>query len=104
MCNVRGLNSKYDSVLDILVNLSIDIFLINETWIKGKELDFEGYHTFYKNRTNGRGGGIATLIRKNNHISVEVVCESNSDCISEWQILKITCYDKIVFIVNVYGP
>ena len=104
LCNVRGLNSKADSVMDILVDLDIHIAFINETWFKSKTFDFEGFNCSFANRSNGRGGGLMTLVRK----SLNPVClqldKSDPDSLSEWLFIKTIINNKVYFLMNVYGP
>ena len=47
--NVRGLNSKLDSIKNISVLVNPDLFVFTETWVKDKIPYIEGYKWYGKN-------------------------------------------------------
>ena len=102
--NVRGFNSKFDSIVDTLINLDIHIAIVNETWFKDKIPCIDDYVLFCKSRQNGRGGGVAIALRKSSNLEGEVLDTSEQNSISEWLFLKVNLNKHCIYIMNVYGP
>ena len=66
--NMRGFNSKADSLKAICNAKNIDVVTINETQLRGKKRPvIPGYKSFCRNRVKSDGGGIATCV-KNVHV------------------------------------
>lgn len=73
--NIRSARNK-DDELSIFLNefaFEFDVIILTETWYTN---DFEvykrdGYETFFLNRSNKRGGGVAILIK--NNLSCDII-------------------------------
>ena len=57
---VRGLHSKIEELQITLKERNVDICSLNETFLKSKKkVDIPGYHLVRKDRSTGKGGGVA---------------------------------------------
>ena len=62
--NIRGLHSKMEELQVILKERNIDICSLNEIFLKSKiKVDIPGHHLIRKDRSTGKGGGLAFLIK-----------------------------------------
>ena len=64
--NTRGILSKQDELRQLLINNSIDIALICETWLTSNNedrLDVIGYKYIGKTRSGRKGGGVCILVK-----------------------------------------
>lgn len=62
--NIRGFCSKMEELQLRLKEGTIDICSLNETLLKSKiKVDIPGYHLIRKDRSTGKGGGVAFLIK-----------------------------------------
>lgn len=64
--NANSLTGKKPAVRAFLETHKIDLFLIGETFLKSSSSGFNipNYHSYMTNRTAGRGGGTAILVKK----------------------------------------
>ena len=67
--NCQSLNNKPDIVLDYIIDNGINVCFLAETWLKNDN-DFAlkcatptGYNFINSPRSNGKGGGIATIFQ-----------------------------------------
>ena len=61
--NIRGFDSKCNSLKSILETIKPDVITLNETLYRGnKKLTIEGFITYNRNRQNENGGGVATAV------------------------------------------
>lgn len=64
--NADGIKNKKQELELFLKEKEIDVALLNETHLSGKDsLKFQHFYCFRKDRENRQGGGVAILIRKN---------------------------------------
>lgn len=64
--NSRGIRNKLYEFFDTLIRESIDIALVNETWLKSDVvMNHPEYFCYRCDRESGKGGGVATVVRKN---------------------------------------
>ena len=67
--NIRGILSNFDMLEEFLTSHnSIDIMALSETHLEDTNVGsckINGYKFLYKNRTNGKGGGVAYYIKEN---------------------------------------
>ena len=62
--NIKGLRSKMEELQVTLKERNIDICSFNKTFLKPKiKVDIPGYHLIRKDRSTGKGGGEAFLIK-----------------------------------------
>lgn len=77
--NIQSLKPKSAFVCELLNSLSIDILILNETWLKTSDtVKFKGYKMFRKDSDTGYGG-------------VAIICKKSLTC-SE---IVTTCTDRI---------
>ena len=63
--NMRGYNSKVESLQNIVNKTCSDIVILTETHCMGRDFPKLANHvTFYRNRSIRRGGGVAVLLDK----------------------------------------
>ena len=63
--NLRGYNSKKESLLGVVKDIDPDICILNETGLKGRnKVNIPGYITFSRNREVKSMGGISTSIKE----------------------------------------
>ena len=54
LSNIRGFNSKKESLKDIVKNINPDVIVLNETALRGQnKAKIDGYFTFQKYRAKG---------------------------------------------------
>ena len=62
--NIRGFDSKVDSLKAIIGHVDPNVVTINETMFKNdRKLELEGFQSFTSNRDCKDGGGVATCIK-----------------------------------------
>ena len=62
--NIRGLKGKRSSLIEHLNSEKPHLFLLTETLLPtNSNIELDGYTTFCRARDNGKGGGIAILVR-----------------------------------------
>jgi hypothetical protein len=71
LCNARSILNKWDDIIDHIVDNSLDLLMVTETWISpGNEnnphLSFlpAGYKILHVPRPSRRGGGVAIIYRE----------------------------------------
>ena len=100
-CNINGARGKIRSLVEVLKMEETDIAMLTET--KGKPPALEGYTWYSRERTNGKGGGVAIAVRDSlaNHVNQPDVVESE-DIEVTWIEVNVPGKDKI-FIGCYYG-
>lgn len=101
--NIRSLLPKYNEIYDYLLNSSVDILAISETWltsnISDDSLRIDGYWLLRYDREGHRGGGVCFYIRSTLNAKVEIT----SDLIEQlWVSLKFSTVTLSVGVV--YKP
>ena len=102
MNNVRGLQSKIDTVTNILIENSIDVAVISESQCKGnKNLKIPNYVCYFRNRELRDKGGICIYVHEklaNGVMKLEQGLEHN-----EYFILKFENCEPNLIIICYYG-
>ena len=100
--NLRGFNSKKNSLLNVLKDIDPDLCLLNETGLRGKnKLALEGYSTFTRNRAEKAMGGISTSIKDNlKHNAVNVGQGKDDD---EYLVVRLDHFKPPICVINCYG-
>ena len=79
------------------------IVCLTETWIKdGYEPTFVNYTSYFINRQDRAGGGIAILVRRDVPHTRKILTNYNGTL--EIQAMTIVCDKKKIDIVNLYNP
>jgi hypothetical protein len=100
LCNARSILNKWDDIIDHIIEHTLDILLVTETWIPAGGADPPqlshlpaGYSIFHIPRSHRRGGGVAIIYRECLHVKslskiqatsfegLEAVISVNSSCI-----------------------
>lgn len=63
--NLNGLKGKKIEIIRFAEDHSLDIFLLQETWLKGERFSCPNYTIFRDDRTNRPLGGTMILVKKN---------------------------------------
>lgn len=64
--NVRSAPKNISDLIRLADKHRVDAFLLSETWLKSCFIfNLPGYNVFRKDRTQGRGGGVAIAVRTN---------------------------------------
>ena len=101
-CNIRGWQSKAESLSNIARSEKADIILLQETHCyEGKAPQIKGYSTYFRNRGTKSKGGLATLVFDKLSHFVTKLETSNEP--SEFFSIKMDCFDPPLVIVNFYG-
>ena len=64
--NARSIRNKVDELVEQIDTNGHDLVAITEMWLQGDrdwELNVQGYQVFRKDRQEGKGGGVALLIK-----------------------------------------
>ena len=105
--NVQSLNNKTDAVSDVIVDRSLDVLALSETWhVTSNDLCLRraaphGYAVTDVPRSVGRGGGVAFIYRKHlkcSRITLPPVTTFETICI------RLTTDNGPVVLLNVYRP
>ena len=100
--NVRGLNSKKNSLCEILKTLSPKIVTLNETALRFKaQPKLKNFSSFNRNGKVKTTGGVATLVDdKDKHSFVKVSEGENED---EFIITRHSNFLMLLNVINIYG-
>ena len=100
--NIRGFNSKKESIKDIVKKMKPDVIILNETALRGRnKANIDGYFTFQRNRAIKAMGGVATLV--DNSLKSNTVKVTEGEKNDEYIITRIDCCKPALNIVNIYG-
>ena len=99
--NCQGFISKQPSIDDILLNKTPDVYVFNETALKGKrKINAKNYFLYCKNREKHMGG-VATVV--SNHLRQHTVKVSEGREGDEYLITSFGHVHPPINIVNIYG-
>ena len=101
--NIRGLNSKLESLESILDDCDPDVVCISETNVHGtKKIKMKNYVSFTKNNPNKKSmGGLVTSVKEDVKLSaVKVNDNSEGD---EFLIVRLEHVEPPLNIINIYG-
>ena len=103
--NIRGLCSKMEELQLTIKERNIDIYSLNETFLKSKiEVDIPGYHLVRKDRSIGKGGGVALLIKSDiNYNELDLNIQNNVYNIEYKAIVMNTSKVKDLIICTYYA-
>ena len=105
--NVQSLNNKTDAVSDVIVDRSLDVLALTETWhVTSNDLCLHraaphGYAVTDVPRSAGRGGGVAVIYRKHlkcSRIALPLVTTFEAIC------TRLSTDNGPVVLLNVYRP
>ena len=100
--NIRGFNSKADSLKSICKAKDVDVVTINETQLRGKKKIFiPGFKSYCKNRQNHDGGGIATCVKDIHSKDTLRIFEGNDE--NEIIITRHSQFQFVINVINIYG-
>ena len=101
-CNIRGWQSKSESLSNIAKKEKADIICLQETHCSdAKAPQIKGYSTYFRNRTQKCKGGLAILVY--DKISKFVTKLESSSEPAEFFSLRLDCFDPCLVIINFYG-
>lgn len=105
--NPQSINNKINSFIQILLDNSVDIICLCETWFQSQkntitaQLRDAGYNIFHQNRTDKKGGGVAILSKCDykpkyeksfKYSSFECVVQTLKTCNSTFGLTIIVIY------------
>ena len=100
--NIRGIDSKMESLGTILNIIQPDVLTINETlFVKNRKLTLQGYSYFTSNRTCVSGGGIASCVKANDMVNTLKVGEGEND--HEMLVTRHSQFVRAINVINIYG-
>ena len=95
--NVRGVNPRMSELKNFVFTFKPDM-CVQETWLKMKHsFNVTGYNIVRKDRAEGRGGGVAKLIKAGINYRL-IDAPPNSECV----IVELHCKTETLWVVNVY--
>ena len=100
--NIRGFNSKKNSLEKIFSTLSPKIVTLNETALRFKQKPtLQNFVAFNRNRSTQIMGGVATLVSENDKDHFVKLSEGEND--DEYLITRHSNFLMPLNIINVYG-
>ena len=100
--NIRGFHSKRESVAAIMAREEIDIACFCETLFTGSRFpEITGYNTFFRNRKEKGGGGVAVLIKQ--ELATYAVKIDSGDGDNEYVAVKFTNCNPHLVVIIYYG-
>ena len=101
-CNIRGYNSKKESLMQVIDDIQPDVCILNETGLRGRnKVNVPGYLNFTKNRAEKAMGGISTSIKDKWRSSTVNVGQGEGD--DEFLIVRLDNFNPAICVVNCYG-
>ena len=97
--NAAGLKNKTDSLLRLISIFKPCAIFIQETKVKRKQFNFEGYDCYELLRPESDGGGLLTAVHKSLK-SVEVSTDSEQEIL----VVEASMFNQKVRLINGYGP
>ena len=103
---IRGLHSKIEELQITLKERNVDICSLNETFLKSKKkVDIPGYHLVRKDRSTGKGGGVAFLVKPDIKFEeLELNIQSNINNIKYKAIVINNSKIQDLIICTYYSP
>jgi hypothetical protein len=100
--NMRGFNSKKESLFCVIDKVRPNCVTINETGLRAQnKVKIPGYFSFSKNRIEKCMGGVATAVTNDMKQNTVKVKEGEDD--DEYIIIRVEQYQFPINIVNYYG-
>ena len=100
--NIRGFDSKTESIKSIVSLLKPSVITINETLFQHKRTpNISGFTPYGSNRDNSSGGGIVTFVRNSDTSQCLKVFEGINDL--EMVITRHAQFEIPINILNIYG-
>ena len=100
--NIRGFDSKVESLRGIIGYVKPSVITLNETMlINDRKLNLDGYKCFEANRNCRSGGGVATCVSEADRCYTLKVGGEKSDL--EMVITRHSQFVTPVNVLNVYG-
>ena len=103
LSNCRGYRSKSGSVQKMMKSLKPDVLLLQETFLQAKEkVRAKGYLGYHRNReSDGRGGGIATLV--SDRISPNSTAVGSGSGSTEMLSVRLENANPAITCISYYG-
>ena len=100
--NIRGFDSKAESLKAILAQVKPSILTLNETMlINNRKLRIDGFNCFESNRNCRSGGGVATCVNEaDRKYTIKV---DGDDSVLEMVITRHSQFVTPINILNIYG-
>ena len=100
--NIRGFDSKVDSLKAIIGHVDPNVVTINETMFKNdRKLELEGFQSFTSSRDCKDGGGVATCIKLSESKGTLQTFEGKDDL--ELIITRHSQFKTPINVINFYG-
>ena len=101
--NIRGLKSKLESLNSVVNNLlRVDCISLNEHGIRGRNIvKIDNFHSFNKNRTNQRMGGVSLSVPTKELDSYMKIKQGEGD--DEYLIIRNDKFKPALNIITFYG-
>jgi hypothetical protein len=100
--NIRGYNSKRESLEKVVKDIDADVCTLNETGLRGKnKVVLPGYISFTRNRVAKAMGGISTSVKDTLKDNVVHVGEGEGD--DEFLVIRLDNFTPPICILNCYG-
>ena len=91
LVNIHGIKSKQVSLKKVMKKEQASIVLINETLLTGNmKISLSPYSSWYKNRTEKGGGGVATAVSQQYKDSAVGAEEGQGE--DEYLITRLECF------------
>lgn len=99
--NVRGFISKSESIESIVQEKELDMLFITESHCMGMDRPrVKGFQTFFKNRTEKNGGGVAVCIRERLCKNAMIIAKGE---VAELIVVKLNDYRPGLVVMCYYG-
>ena len=106
-CNVQSIKNKESQVSDLILEYGLDALVITETWLNNKSQEWKDSTLLDKNnlklltsdRTNGKGGGLALITKR--QYQVKQVYSANLDSLGSSH-LEISANNNNVILYGIY--
>ena len=104
--NIQSISNKLDELKLFLIENSIDIMLINETFLTpSKKIKIKDYSIIRKDRKNRKGGGICFIIHDTiDHNQVNLLRTTDQDECLAFEFQKLGSCDHSLILAAYYSP
>ena len=99
--NIDGYISKRERVYSIVQYSKPDVITFNETALKGKKVNINGYFSYQKNRLKNKGG-VATVVANYLKGNTVLVDEGGND-LEEFLVTRHDNVHPPINVINIYG-
>lgn len=98
LLNARSVRNKVNEIVDYVVDNSLDIVALTETWLGPAGTDCKtegdlcppGFRLLLSSRSQGRGGGVALLFKS----SLKYKCATQDNIPKSFEFLEVTLYTQ----------